>query len=309
MTLHQFAIFAAVAKHGSITLASQELHITQPCVSQQMRLLQAEYGAALYCRGARGVVLTDAGRHFLAAISPILEQVTQLKTSSDHAPAGREPTVLSVGGTHLPSTILLPSLVGRFKRLHPDTEIDLRTNNGREIERLLLEHEIEIAVTTRQPKSPRITMERFRREKLALVVSRRHALASTRNISLSDIERTPLLVQSSRGHDGKAGKHVMALKEQKGIRINISMRFESPAALEHAVQHNMGIAIIYEEMVKNNLKRGEFKAINIPGWKMEGQSYIMYLNDRPLSECASDFLKLLRSSRSRYDTENQLSAA
>src|SRR5918995_6622937 len=309
MTLHQFAIFAAVAKHGSITLASQELHITQPCVSQQMRLLQAEYGAELYCRGARGVVLTDAGRHFLAAISPILEQVTQLKTSSDQAPAGREPTVLSVGGTHLPSTILLPSLLGRFKRLHPDTEIDLRTNNGREIERLLLEHEIEIAVTTRRPKSPRITMERFRREKLALVVSRRHALASTRNISLSDIEHTPLLVRSSRGHDGNAGKHVTALKEQKGIRVNISMRFESPAALEHAIEHNMGIAIIYEDMVKSNLKRGEFKAIKIPGWKMEGQSYIMYLNDRPLSKCASDFLKLLRSSRSRYDTENQLSAA
>jgi DNA-binding transcriptional LysR family regulator len=299
MTLHQFAIFAAVAKCGNVTHASQELSITQPCVSQQMRLLQAEYGARLYRRGGQGVELTEAGQHFLAAITPILDQVKQLRTSSAQALAGPEPKVLAVGGTHSPSTILLPSLLSRYKRLHPDAEIDLRTNNGQEIERLLLNHTIEIAVTMRPPNSARITMEPLRREKLAFVVSRRHPLAGMRKPTLYDIERTPLLVRSSTGSDGN--KHLKTLTEGIGIKVTVSMRFESPAALNHAIQNNMGIGMVYEDEVKYHLKRGEFKVIKVPGLNLQGQSYIIYLNDKPLSTSAMEFLNLLRTTRSRRD--------
>jgi DNA-binding transcriptional LysR family regulator len=142
MTLHQFTIFAAIAKHGSLTRASQELHITQPCVSHQMRLLQEKYGAKLYTRAGNGVDLTNAGRHFLAAVSPILEQVRRLETSGKAV--APDPDLLVVGGTYSSSTILLPSLLSRFKKSHPEMQIDFRTNNGLEIEHLLLKGSIEI---------------------------------------------------------------------------------------------------------------------------------------------------------------------
>lgn len=298
MTLHQFTIFAAIAKHESLTRASQELHITQSCVSQQMRLLQEEYGATLYTRAARGVALTSAGRHFLAAISPILEQVSRLRTSSFQAGA---PNVapLVVGGTYSSSTILLPSLLSRFKKSHPEMQIELRTNNGLEIERLLLKEKIEIAVTTRSPTSPRIMAEPFRRERLAFVVSRRHPLARAREVLLRDIECTPLLVRTSGGRDGSTVRRLKSLIEEKGIKVTIGMRFESPTGITEAIQRNMGIGMLYEDVARYNLQRREFKEIKIRGLKLEGQSYIVYLKEKPLSEAADDFLQLLRSSASK----------
>jgi DNA-binding transcriptional LysR family regulator len=298
VTLHQFTIFAAIAKHGSLTTASQELHITQSCVSQQMRLLQEEYGATLYTRAARGVALTSAGRHFLAAISPILEQVRRLRTSSFQAGA---PNVapLVVGGTYSSSTILLPSLLSRFKKSHPEMQIELRTNNGLEIERLLLKEKIEVAVTTRSPTSPRIMAEPFRRQRLALIVSRDHPLARAHKVGLRDIERTSLLVRTSGGRDGTTVKRLISLMEKKRIKVTIGMRFESPSAMKEAIQRKMGIGVLYEDVARYNLQRHEFKKIKIRGLKLEGQSYIVYLKEKLLSKAADDFLKLLRSSASK----------
>ena len=298
MTLHQFTIFAAIAKHGSLTKASQELHITQSCVSQQMRLLQEEYGAKLYNRAARGIDLTIAGRHFLVAILPILEQVRRLKTSSGKAVAP-DADLLIVGATYSSSTILLPSLLSRFKKSHPGMQIDFRSNNGAEIERLLLKEKIEIALTTRPPSSPRIMAEPFRRERLALIVSRLHPLARARKVGLQDIERTPLLVRASGGRDGTTVKRLVSLMETKRIKVTIGMRFESPSAMKEAIQRNMGIGLLYEDVARYNLQRHEFKEIRIRGLKMAGQSYIVYLKERLLSKAADDFLNLLRSRASK----------
>ena len=298
MTLHQFTIFAAIAKHGSLTRASQELHITQSCVSQQMRLLQEEYGAKLYNRAARGIELTLAGRHFLVAILPILEQVRRL-TTSPVKPVAPDADLFVVGATYSSSTILVPSLLSRLKKLHPGMQIDFRSNNGVEIERLLLKEKIEIAVTTRFPSSPRIMAEPFRRERLALVVSRRHPLARVREVAFQDIERTPLLVRASGGRDGTTVKRLKSLVEKQGIKVTIGMRFESPTAMKEAIQRNMGIGLLYEDVARYNLQRHEFKEIKIRGLKLEGQSYIVYLKERHLSKAANDFLKLLRCSGSK----------
>ncbi len=295
MTLHQFTIFAAIAKHGSLTRASQQLHITESCVSQQMRLLQEEYRARLYNRVARGVDLTDAGRNFLTAILPILEQVSRLTTSSGKA-VTPEADLLVVGATYSASTILLPSLLSRFKKSHPQIQIDFRSNNGAEIERLLLKEKIEIAITTRLPSSRRLMVEPFRRERLVLVVSRSHPLARTREIALHDIECTPLLVRSSGGRDGATVKQLKSLLEEKGIKVTIGMRFESPSAMKEAIQRKMGIGLLYEEVARYNLERRQFKEIKIRGLKLEVQSCIVYLKEKPLSKAADEFLKLLRSS-------------
>jgi DNA-binding transcriptional LysR family regulator len=77
------------------------------------------------------------------------------------------------------------------------------------------------------------------------------------------------------------------------------MRFESPTAMKEAIQRNMGIGLLYEDVARYNLQRHEFKEIKIRGLKLEGQSYIVYLKERHLSKAANDFLKLLRCSGSK----------
>jgi DNA-binding transcriptional LysR family regulator len=250
--------------------------------------------------------LTNAGRNFLTEILPILEQVSRLTTSSGKA-VTPDADLLVVGATYSSSTILLPSLLSRFKKSHPEMQIELRTNNGLEIERLLLKEKIEVAVTTRSPTSPRIMAEPFRRQRLALIVSRDHPLARAHKVGLRDIERTPLLVRTSGGRDGTTVKRLISLMEKKRIKVTIGMRFESPSAMKEAIQRKMGIGVLYEDAARYNLQRHEFKEIKIRGLQLEVQSCIVYLKEKLLSRAADEFLKLLRSSAGKRQASRKAS--
>ena len=157
MTLNQFTFFAAIAKHGSLTKASQELHISQPSVSQQLRILERDSGVKLYRRSGKGIEPTDAGRLLLSRVAPILEQVAQIKSIFSQREEGAETDRLKIGGTFGPSTLLLPALAARLKKKHPEIEIELRTRSVQRLEQLLLSGHVEIAVSTHRPHHAGLT--------------------------------------------------------------------------------------------------------------------------------------------------------
>src|SRR5713226_3301490 len=79
MTFHQLKIFTATAKHLNMTKASRELHVSQSCISQQLKLLEEECRVKLYNKIGRGIELTEKGRLLLIDVEPILHQIKKLK--------------------------------------------------------------------------------------------------------------------------------------------------------------------------------------------------------------------------------------
>ena len=293
MTLNQFTFLAAVAKHGSLTRASQELRISQPSVSQQLRLLERDSGVKLYRRNGRGIELTEAGRLFLGRIEPILEQVAQIKSIFPLPEEGAETGRLKIGGTFGPSTLLLPSLAARFKKTHSEIEIDLRTGSVQRLEQLLFNGHVEIAVSTQRPHHAELTGEPFRRERMVLFVSPAHPLAQKRKVTLVDVQAFPLVTRYIAGVQGATARLLNELAGQ-GLKFKIGMRCEAPDAIKEAVEKNAGIGMVFEDVVKREAKRGEFKILKGHGLKLESETYILYRADRPLSALGQEFLGLLR---------------
>ena len=213
------------------------------------------------------------------------------------------------GGSYSPSAILLPTLLSRFRKSHPDTEIEFRTSDALMLERLLLKQSIELAVTTHVTKSSQLVVQPFRREKLALLVSCRHPLAYLKEVSVQHLARTPFIVRSSGARDGNTVKKLKAFAEENGVTINVGMRFESPSALKAAILKNIGIGMLYEDVVKYNIQRGELKVIKVKNLKLENQSYIVYLQGRRLSAPAAEFLRLLISSQTAVPKNHDASGS
>ena len=109
MTLQKLAIFAAVARHRSLTKASQELAISEPSISLHMKELQRHYSTQLFQRASKGVVITAEGQAFLLRIVPILYQMAELKLALSLRFKGPA-QVLEVGGTFSASAVLLRKL-------------------------------------------------------------------------------------------------------------------------------------------------------------------------------------------------------
>lgn len=305
MTLDHLRVFAAVARHRNVTRASKELHISQPAVTKHLRLLEESYNAKFYTRGGEGIELTQIGRDFLRDVRTLLQRHDRLKQKIHDAVFQAKTDSLAVGGSYSPSVSLLPSLVANFKRSHPHVELTLHTGTKADIERMVVNSEIEIAIITNAPSSRALTIEPFRQEPLVAFVSKTHPLARKRHLRFQDIERVPLVIRKPAGKAGTAEQFLQRAR-RKGFKLNIAMRCESPEAVKAFVKTKMGIGILFQETVEPELKSGEFKELNLLEKNLEGRSFIVYSNKRPLSSSAQEFLRLIREKQRRLE-KNPLS--
>jgi len=299
VTLNRLTIFATVAKHLNFTRASEELHISQPSISQQIKQLQEEYKANFYTKSGRGIELTEAGQLFYNNVKPILAQLEKLKGTLDTSPRMIKAEALTVGGSHGLSAAFLPSMLAAFNKTHPRVHLTLRTDNTHAIERMVLRSHVEIGLVSNLPKSYDLIIEPFRREKVIAFVPINHPLAKKRRLSLADLMRNPLIIRG-----GSAGKtrieEALRQLEISGFKPDIAMRCESPQAVKAAVKKKMGLGIIYRELVEPDARNGQFKILRLPPLNLDTTSYIIYKKDKPLSAKARSFLALLHKERNKH---------
>lgn len=178
MTLHQLRLFLSVSKHLNVTQASQELHISQPAVSRQLRQLEDACGGKLYTVGPRGIELTANGRLLLSGAEQIMSQVERVKSALN---GERISKVLHVGECESLVLSSLPLLWATFRRLYPATQITIRTDSSRAIEQMVLSAEIEVAAVTHRSFHSLVSYENFRRERLVFFASVNHPLAKKKS--------------------------------------------------------------------------------------------------------------------------------
>jgi DNA-binding transcriptional LysR family regulator len=293
VTLDHFHVFAIVAKHRNVSRASEELHISQPAVTTQLKLLGENYHVKLYKRGGAGIELTDAGRIFLKYAKTTLKQHEKLKQKLSAAASGTTVESLTVGGSHSPSMSLLLSLLTIFKRRHPRVQVNLRTNNRTTIERQVENSEVEIAVVNKSPRSRFLLAEPYLDEPLVAFISKKHPLARKSRPTLKDFADIPLVVREGKG-GRETSKQILKDLRKQGLNFEIGIRCESPEAVKMAVRSNLGAGILFKNTVEPEIRKGDFKPIRLPGLRLVGKTFIIYHKHRPLSSSAHEFLNLLR---------------
>ena len=308
MTLHQLKIVAAVARHRSITNAARELNISQPSVFQQVKSLEQSCGVKLYVKSGKGIELTPEGKKFEAEVSEILQRIERLEEKYRSArSATRE--ILSIGGSHAPSVSILPSLLGTFKKRHPDLQVNLQTRSSRAIELLVLNGKIDVAVIT-HPSSDVVGYQRepFRNEKVVIFASTGHRLARKRRWSLLDIARQPLIIhKATSGRTGAATLDLLQHIEGLGVAPNVMMECNSAEAVKSAVMERMGVGVLMTAHLSQEVRRGVLKIVNVKDLAtLANQSLLIYRQEEKLSPKAHEFLEMLRAAATHLPTSSDL---
>src|SRR4029450_2224247 len=162
MTLHQLKIFESVARHLNVTRASQELHVSQPAVSQQIKLLEQQCETRFVVRIGQGVELTERGRAFLDAIRPIVAQVGDVESTFKVKSNEKKSSFLTVGGSRSHSVTVLPEILRAFKQNHPWVQFALESNDSGTMEQRVLNTEVEIALINHPSSSDQIACEPYK---------------------------------------------------------------------------------------------------------------------------------------------------
>jgi LysR family transcriptional regulator, transcriptional activator of the cysJI operon len=298
MTLDRFKVFAATAKYRSVTGASEALYITQPAVTKQLKALERDFNATLYKRNGRGIELTEAGQIFLEKVKKILRNYDSLiRTSRVHRSTGKVET-LTIGGSYSPSAVLLPSLLARFEKSHPDVQLKLRTDNRPNIERLVFKGKVELAVVSNPTSNRHLSVEPYRTESLVAFVANNHPLSRKKHLTWDDLGRHGFVIREPLEGQGATAQFIRRLKNQ-GVKLRVVMQCESPEAVKVAVKRRMGVGILFKDVISDSLKNGEFRELTLPVERLEGKTFIVYHKSRPLSPLAQYFLSLLRQRQDR----------
>jgi len=298
MPLYDFEVFATVASYRSLTQASRSLHLSQPALSQKLKGLEAKYKTKLYRKVRNGIELTDTGKLVYQYATKVLRQHERLKVRLSDTTAATKAPSLTVGGSYSPSISLLPALLTRFCRSHPGIEIHLATDKKREVERRVANSEIDIAVVNNPPRSRFLVVEPYRNEPLVAFVSSTHPLAIKKTLTLKDLIRIPLVIRDGNGGHGSMVQILKDLRKN-GVSSDVAMRCDSPQAVKEAVRQNLGLGILFKPAVAADIRKGEFKKINLVGLELVGKSYIICHKHKPLTHSAQAFLELLRRERLR----------
>jgi len=287
MTLNQLRIFEVVAKHSNITMAAQEMRISQPSISKQLKALQDDYGVKFYTRGIQGIQLTDEGRRFLDALRPILFQLNDLEQTTRKQSRKERLDCLKIAAGESPSVSLIPKLLKAFKQTHPEVQLYLRTNDSHTIEQMVATNAVELAITTSASTEPYVASQQFVAAEVAAVVAAGSPLGKKKMVSLNDLHAIPVIT--------KVGRRICnQIEEQLGFKLNIVLECESVEAVKAAVKAGLGMGFQYRDTIASDLCSGHLVDVSIPLLKrLRVNWFIQYGAHRQLSRNARDFLTLL----------------
>lgn len=289
MTFHQLEIFDAVADQLSITQAARKIRISQPSVSKQLRFLERECGLKLYVKSGRGIKITEEGRLLQTAAKPILRQMEELRGSFLNKVAESRAATLRVGSTPSPGAFFLPAVLKSFVKVHPEIHPTLRTGYPDAIKAMVLNGEVDVAVTTIPPNHPDIVEEPIASEEILAVVSAKHALANKKRLTENELGKIPFIMTT----DGRIAEEIKKI----GLRLNVVMWCESIDLKKAAVQAGLGVGLFYRGSAEAGLRQGYFKTIDMPLLKdIKIARYVIYRRGLRLTSNLSSLLSLLRQS-------------
>ncbi|SAL56874.1 LysR family transcriptional regulator [Caballeronia turbans] len=242
MTPEQLITFATVAEHGNISRAAVALHLSQPAVSGQLRLLQEEFGEPLYQRDGRGVRLTAAGEQLLGHAERLRETFRAAHALRD-ALRGLERGTLRIGASTTPASYLLPYLIAAFHKRYPDVVVTTIDGNTADIVAAL--GSLDIALVEGSPGSDLplgTTVTSWREDEIVAILPNGHSLADGReSVTLDELGEHPLVLR-------EPGSGVRQVIERAFADCDAPMRVALEIAgvegVKEAVRAGMGIGFV-----------------------------------------------------------------
>lgn len=265
----RLVVFRMVAEQLSFRKAAEELYLTQPAVSLQVKALEEDLGVQLFDRSGTQVKLTDAGQILLG----YAEQVNSLLAQAEHeisALSGDHAGHLKLGASTTIAQYVLPHLLGEFCREHPRVQPTLMGGNTEAIVSALEQQKISLGLIEGPARSRNVKTEPFLKDKIVLLAPLAHEWEQRTSISCEELSSAPLLMRER----GSGTRRVveLALERQRVKRnaLRIVMELDSTEAIKSAVEAGLGIGFVSHWAIAKDLRLDRsFKVVDVEGLRIE----------------------------------------
>lgn len=293
-TFRQLMVFEAVARHLSFSRAAEELQLTQPAVSTQVKKLEEHAGLPLFEQLGKKVFLTSAGVEMLHASRAILKQFQDVEAtmaSLQGVSGGKlNVDVISAGD------YFFPRLLVEFAKRHDGVVLNLEIHNRAELLDKLADNLTDLAVMVRPPQDQDTVNEPFAPHPYVIVAAADHPLASQKRIALPRLLQEPFLVREK----GSDTRNAM----EEGLRehfqqVRIGMEIKSIETIKQAVIAGLGISFLSAHTISLELQAGSLVVLDVEGFPLMLNWYLVHRKSKRLPPVAEAFRRFLLSEGAR----------
>jgi LysR family transcriptional regulator, low CO2-responsive transcriptional regulator len=284
-TLHQLQILEAIARHGSFTRAAEELELTQPTVSQQIKRLTQTIGLPLFEQLGKQIYLTAAGQEVLGASAIISEKFAELEIAIDELKGLKQGRINLVASTT--AKYFVPRLLGTFRRKHPEIELALHITNQEGVLARLARNQDDLYFTGRPPSDLDIELRPILDNPLVVIAPSNHPLAGKTNIAIKELATEPFIFREAGSGTRAVVEHFLA---ENRVTVDVVIELSSNEAIKQAIAGGLGLSVLSQHSLDLETQNGLLTILNVEGFPIQRHWYVIYPTGKQLSVAAQTFL-------------------
>jgi DNA-binding transcriptional LysR family regulator len=289
-TLHQLKVFEVAARHGSFTRAAEELFLTQPTVSMQIKQLTKIVGLPLFEQVGKKLYLTEAGKVLFNTCQDVFDRLSRFEmTIADMKGLKQGRLSLAVVTT---AKYVVPRLLGSFCQTYPGIDVTLKVANHDRLLERLNDNQDDLYILSQLPPSTDISVYPFLENPMVVIASCEHPLARERDIPLERIAEEPMIVREP---GSGTRRSVQKMFDERKIPLKIKLELASNEAIKQAVAGGLGISVLSRHTLALEGAMGKLTILDVQEFPIKSHWYVIHLAGRQLSVVARTFLEYLQT--------------
>jgi len=284
VTLRQLKVFEAVARHSSYTRAAEELHLSQPAVSMQIKQLEDNIGIPLFERLGKKIYLTEAGKElygYSSSISRQLDEVDEILESMKGISRGR--LRISVAST---ANYFATQLLAEFAKIHEGITVALDVTNRAGLLTQLANNETDLVIMGQPPKELDLMTEAFMDNPLVVIAPQDHPLAQKKKVPFERLQEETFVVREQGSGTRIAMERYFA---DRGARLTTSMEMTSNVAIKQAVEAGLGLGIVSIHTLELEIETKRLAILDASAFPILRHWYVVNREGKRLSPVAQAF--------------------
>jgi DNA-binding transcriptional LysR family regulator len=293
MDTRQLAAFCAVVERRSFSQAADQMGVTQPAISLQIRSLEKRLGVQLVDRSGRRVEPTEAGRRLYRSAQRLLALEEQLLAELGEEAEGELTGRLELGASTGPGGNVIPIALAEFQQAHPGVEVALSVSDTQRVIEQVARREVELGVVGAVRRQRGVTFEPFFRDEVVLAVPRGHRFAG-RTVTLAELTEEPLILMQ----EGAGVRQVIEDElREAGVRprdLDVRLELGLQESARSAVLHGYGVTFISRSAIEADVAAGTIAIASVEGLEPSREISLVRAAGRAETRVAQAFVDFAR---------------
>lgn len=288
VTVRQLQTFEAVARLGSVTRAAEEMHVSQPTVSKQMKQLQEEIGLPLLDQIGKKLFLTEAGQELYQTCSEWISTWGRLEQKMADLKGMKQGRLRIAAVTT--TKYFMPRILGPFCQTYPGIDVSLEVLNRTRVLERLQQNEDDLYIMGVPPDDASVVAQAFLENQLVIIAPASHALAQQSKISLQTLAQEPFVLREQ----GSGTRLLIErLFRESGLNLNVRMELGSNEAIKQAVAGGLGISLISRSTLHGGPISSEIALLDVVDFPIKRHWYVLHHRDKKASVVTKTFIEYL----------------